>query len=108
MKLCPSDFRKARQLLEQYYQGQLAGIDPDYYLFSFSDDELLDLVRNADEWGPLDYVLAKQILAEHGKPVSREQETGYQAERIQTLAVPEESTTLTVRVEYSSIAIFFS
>jgi hypothetical protein len=65
--------------------------DPDYYLLSFSDDELLDLVRNPDEWGPLDYVLAKQILASHGKPISPEQEVGFQAERIRTLAQPEES-----------------
>src|SRR5215475_10696802 len=48
LKLRPGDFRRARRLLEQYYQGQLAGMDADYYLFSFSDEELLDLVRNPD------------------------------------------------------------
>jgi hypothetical protein len=91
LKVRSGDFKKARRLLERYYQGQLAGMDPDYYLFSFSDDELLDLVRSPDEWGPLDYVLAKQILAGHGKQVSPEQEDGFQAERIRTLALPEES-----------------
>ena len=106
LKLRPGDFRKARQLLEQYYQGQLSGMDPGYYLFSFSDDELLDLVRNPDEWGPLDYVLAKQILADHGKPVSPEQEAGFQAERIRTLALPEKSKRRWVIAGYIA-AVFF-
>jgi len=106
LKLRPGDFRKARQLLEQYYQEQLAGIDPDYYLFSFSDDELLNLVRNPDEWGPLDYVLAKQILAGHGKPISPEQEVGFQVERIRTLAQPEESKRRWVVAGYVT-AVFF-
>lgn len=91
LKLRPEDFSKARQLLEQYYHRQLEGMDRDYYLYSFSDEELLDLVRNPDEWGPLDYVLAKQILADHGKPVSPQQEATFQRERIETLAAPEKS-----------------
>ena len=106
LKLRPGDFRKARQLLEQYYQDQLAGMDPDYYLFSFSDAELMDLVRNPDEWGPLDYVLAKQILANHGKPVSPEEEADFRAERIRTLAIPEESKRRWVIVGYLAALIF--
>lgn len=106
LKLRPGDFRKARQLLEQYYQNQLAGMDPDYYLFTFSDAELLDLVRNPDEWGPLDYVLAKQILANHGKPVSPEQEADFQAERIRTLALPEKSKRRWVIAGYVAALVF--
>jgi hypothetical protein len=89
IKLRPADFSKARRTLEHYYQGQLSNMDPDYYLFSFTDAELLDLVKNPDEWGPLDYALAKHLLAEHGAPVSPEQEAAFQQERIETLAKPE-------------------
>jgi hypothetical protein len=89
LKLLPADFNKARQVLEKNYQEQLASMDPDYYLFSFSDAELLDLVQHSDEWGPLDYALAKKILADHGKPVSSEQELTFHEERIKVLAQTE-------------------
>jgi hypothetical protein len=89
LKLSPDDFNKARRMLDRYYEGQLADMDPNYYLFSFSDAELLDLVKKPDEWGPLDYVLAKHLLAQHGIPISPEQEAAFQRDRIKTLTRPE-------------------
>jgi len=105
LKLRPHDFSKARIALDQHYQEQLADIEPDYYLFSFSDAELLDLVKNADEWGPLDYALAKHLLAEHGSPVSPEQEASFQQERIKILTKPESSQLRWIIAGY--IAAFF-
>lgn len=106
LKLDPADFNKARSALEQYYQGQLADMDPGYYLFSFSDAELLDLVKNPDEWGPLDYALAKQILAEHGNPISPEEEAAFQQERIKALTKPEKSQLLWIVLGYIAAFLF--
>jgi hypothetical protein len=102
LKLRPADFNKARQVLESYYREQLAGMDPDYYLFSFSDVELLDLVQHPDEWGPLDYALAKKLLADHGHPVSPEQEADFQQDRIKKLSQPEAPKPFWVVAGYAS------
>jgi hypothetical protein len=34
-------------------------VDKDYYLFAFSDSELIELIRKQDEWGSFDIELAK-------------------------------------------------
>jgi len=106
LKLRPDDFTKARRMLEHYYRGQLTDMDPDYYLFSFSDAELLDLVKNPDEWGPLDYALAKHILAAHGKPISPEEEAGFQQKRINALATPEKPQRRWIIVGYIAAFAF--
>src|SRR5204862_6139100 len=31
-------------------QSDLTGIDPDYYLLNFSNDELLEVLRNKNDW----------------------------------------------------------
>lgn len=89
LKLAPDDFIRARAALDAYYQSQLSGLDPDYYLFSFTDEELLNIVKHPDEWGPLDNALAKQLLARHGRPLTDDQAATFQQERLTTLAKPE-------------------
>jgi len=43
VKLQRKDFEKADNLLQQLSQAEIDEIDKNYYLFSFSDDELIDL-----------------------------------------------------------------
>ncbi len=59
-----SDFDRANRALEEYYQPILNDVDPDYYLLSFSDRELLDVVNQPDKWGHFDRALAKKLLLE--------------------------------------------
>ena len=68
--MAAADFPRAHLALKAYYQAQLSTMDPDYYLFSFTDTELLEIVTHPDEWGHLDYALAKKLLADRGKPLS--------------------------------------
>ncbi|HVS97200.1 MAG TPA: hypothetical protein VHE54_11985 [Puia sp.] len=86
LKLPSGDFVRARAALETYYAQQLNTLDPDYYLLSFSDDELLDIIRHPDEWGALDHALARQLLAKHGKPVTPEQEAAVREDRLAELS----------------------
>lgn len=89
LQVAPADFTRARKVLEDFYQSQLSHLDPDYYLFSFTDEELTNVIQHPDEWSPLDYALAKQLLAQRGKPVTSEQEATIRQQRIHTLAKPE-------------------
>jgi hypothetical protein len=87
----PSDrFEEVNRLLESVTQVDLNEIDKDYYLFSFSDDELKDILLKADEWSPRDYVLARKLLQQKGIPVSDNDLALYKKQRLEELAKPEE------------------
>jgi len=89
LKIPPEDFTRAHAILEDYYQTQLQGIDPDYYLLSFTNDELLEVVQKPDEWGHLDYALAKKLLAERGHEITPVKAEQFRQQRIAELAKPE-------------------
>ena len=71
LMLRKDDFEKVDQLLTGIAEKQIATISNDYYLFEFSDDELLDIIKNKDEWGIFDYTLAKKILTVHGVELTK-------------------------------------
>ncbi len=66
LKILSSDFVKAQHYLEDYYSKEVGEVDADYYLFSFTEEELLDIMNNPSEWGPFDFQLAKKILKDKG------------------------------------------
>lgn len=105
LKIPSDEFVRAHAALEEYYQRQLDTLDPDYYLLSFSDEELLDLVQHPDEWGALDYALAKQLLVKHGKPVTPQQEENIREQRLEQLSETEPAHASWVFVSYLA-AIF--
>ena len=72
LKVRSADLDDAHKALEEYYRHQLQDVDPAYYLFSFSDIELLDIVAKPDEWGHFDYVLARALLADRGLEIPDE------------------------------------
>jgi hypothetical protein len=72
LKVRDLDLERAHKALEEHYRHQLQDVDPGYYLFGFSDIELLDIIAKPDEWGHFDYVLARQVLAERGLEIPDE------------------------------------
>lgn len=66
VEVASQDFLRADELLQTEMQKYIEEIEPDYYLFSFSDDELLEIVRKRDEWSSFDFVLAKKLLNQRG------------------------------------------
>jgi len=91
IKLKPGDFSKANKILGDYYQSLLSDIDKDYYLFDFSDKELYEILAKPDEWGPLDYQLAQQILKDRGLGFKPEELESLNKKRIHELSRPEKS-----------------
>src|SRR5258708_23888106 len=49
----------------------------------------MEIVSKPDEWGHFDYVLAKKLLADRGKPVSDAQAEALRAARLELLARPD-------------------
>ncbi len=65
------------------------GVDKDYYLFEFTDEELMEIVSKPDEWGHFDYQLAQKFLRESGKEIKPEVAALLKAQRLNELAKSE-------------------
>ncbi len=89
VKLHAEDFEKANQILLEDSVGDLDAIDRDYYLFSFSDEELRDIVAHRDEWNPFDFLLAQKLLKERGHEINQDQLNELRQQRIAELSKPE-------------------
>jgi hypothetical protein len=106
LKVRPQDFGSANQVLDDYYKAQLDKVEKDYYLFSFTDEELQEILAKPDEWGHFDYQLAKKLLAERGKEVRPEQTQKLWNRRVEELAAPEGVKSSSIVINYF-VAFFF-
>ncbi len=73
VKVSPGDFEKIDALLQTDAAEIMNKIDSDYYLFSFSDEELVEILEKPDEWSSEDHFIASKILNDRGKPLTEEQ-----------------------------------
>lgn len=72
IKLKKSDFEKANKVLADKSENEINEIDEDYYLLSFTDDELIEVITKSDEWNKFDISLAKKLLKDKGKEITPE------------------------------------
>jgi hypothetical protein len=100
VKIKSEDFEKVNQLLKDDESEDVTEIGKDYYLYSFTDDELMEVITKADEWSPFDVVLARKILAEKGKVLTDEAITAINEKRIEALKVPDPPQTYWIVVGY--------
>jgi hypothetical protein len=96
------DFEKAKEIVTLDNESLLDTIDPDHYLFNFTDDELYDILLRPDEWSDLDYSLAHKILIKRGKPIDYELLASLQKRRIEDLSKPEENQSVWIVLGYIS------
>jgi hypothetical protein len=85
------DFNRINKLLGESVANDIEKIGKDYYLFAFTNEELLDVIRKADEWSDFDVMLAKKILNDRGQEISEKKMETIQQERIEELKKPEPS-----------------
>lgn len=107
LKIAGDDFTRARVILEDYYQSQLKNIDPDYYLLSFTNAELMEIMQRPDEWGHLDYALAKRLLKERGQEITPIKADQMREERLTELAKPEKTHGYQILFGYAGALIGF-
>jgi hypothetical protein len=89
VKISPDNFIRATELLNASEAEDIKHIDKDYYLFSFTDAELMEILEKADEWSSFDHQLACKLLAERGVDVSDRKLAELNQSRIDELKVPE-------------------
>ena len=104
LKVRAADLERAHKALEDHYRQQLQDVDPGYYLFSFTDIELLDILAKPDEWGHFDHVLALKLLAERGLEIPEETVEEMKRQRQRQLA--EQATTDNDRSGLQTVGAF--
>ena len=100
IKLKKEDFEKADILLQQIFKTEIDSIDKDYYLFNFTNEELMEIIVKRDEWGQFDFLLAQKLLKQRGKEVKSEEIESLRIDRIDELARPEESQKTWISLGY--------
>jgi hypothetical protein len=89
VQLKPERFEAADKLLEEQAKNMIGSLPEDYYLLSFTDEELYDVVLKHDEWSEFDYVLARKLLTERGRAIDENELKSLRHQRIEVLAKPE-------------------
>ncbi len=100
VKIKSEDFEKVTQLRKEYEEQNLDGIEKDYYLFSFTDDELMEVLTKADEWSTFDVVLARKLLTERGKNITDADIRSINDKRIEDLKAPETGQSTWIIIGY--------
>jgi hypothetical protein len=100
VKISPDKFELANEMLTADETTNINEIDQDYYLFSFDNRELLDVIAKADEWSAFDYALALKILADRGEKLSDEEVESIKTKRIEKLKEPEKSQAAWIAAGY--------
>ena len=101
-----SDFKAASKAYDEYFAKKLGDVPEDYYLYAFTDEELLEILAKPDEWGPFDYQLAQELLKQRGIEIAQEQTERLKAERYKQIAQPEDEPIKNI-VGYYIISILF-
>jgi hypothetical protein len=105
IKIKQSDFERVNDLLIEISQKDLQNVEQDHYLFSFTDDELFEIISRPDEWNQFDYLLAQKILKQRGKEIKPEKVETLKKERLKDLSKPEKSNKTWICLGY--IMAFF-
>ncbi|WP_263601861.1 TASOR family protein [Chryseobacterium sp. PET-29] len=72
LKIQKENFNKVEELEEKLVENDVQNVERDYYLFEYSDEELIEIILKKEEWSKFDYLLAQKILKERGKEISPE------------------------------------
>jgi hypothetical protein len=102
VKLRLADFERGSQLLTDLNRHALDQVDPGHYLFSFSDEELFDLLVKPDEWSAFDVTLAGQLLRQRGRDISPDTLKLLRQHRVAELAQPAQDHKAWVKGGYIS------
>jgi hypothetical protein len=90
VKINGDDFKKVDSILLKLSEKELETVDKDHYLYSFTDEELFEIVSKPDEWNEFDFQLSKKILHERGKEINQDTIDLLKKQRLNDLAKPEE------------------
>ncbi len=100
VKVPQDDFERVEKLEEELVKNLAENVDKDYYLFEYSNDELIEIVLKKEEWSKFDYLVAQKILKERGISIQPEVLNAINKQRAKDLAVQEVTPTWLIVIGY--------
>jgi|ADGO01.1.fsa_nt_gi hypothetical protein len=86
LRIPQHEFRRVSELLIANTKVNLDELEKDYYLFSFTCEELENIIANPDEWSAHDYVVAVELLKRKGESLPKEKLEELRESRFEVLA----------------------
>jgi len=100
IRIKKNDFEKANDILREKAKTEINEIQDDYYLLSFSNEELIYVIEKSDEWNKLDVELAHKLLKERGNEITTEQINEFRKQRVLELSKPEDGQNVYIIIGY--------
>ncbi len=94
------DLVNAQQIVTAQAEQIIKDLPDDYYLFTFEDDELMEILRKPDEWSDLDAQLAQNLLRKRGIGMDQEQVEEFHKSRMAELKKPDKRQIALIVVGY--------
>lgn len=82
LKIYGSQFTRANEILMAHTEIRLEEVDPDYMLLHFSNEELVDVMKNKKDWGIYNYKLAEKLLQERNVAIPQAEIATAQQEQL--------------------------
>lgn len=98
VQILAEDFGKANSLVQEQYS--LHDMHQEHFLFRFTDEELIGVLKNEEEWHPLDVILAKELLKKRNVSYSENEITAYQDAKKAKGYQPEKLPKYTLPIAY--------
>jgi hypothetical protein len=85
------DKTKAEEIVTKIAAEFLSNIDPEHYLFSYTDEELLDILAHRHDWNEIDLLLSEKILNDRGVSIDPQKIVVANEKRFEELAIPKKA-----------------
>lgn len=102
VRLLPSQFEVVDAILEQEAAKAVTSLPADHYMHSLTEDELMEVLEKPDEWTKEDYLIAQQLLRQHGKVINQAMLDDLWAKRMEVLSTPETGSSFWIAIGYIS------
>ena len=93
LSISEDDFDRADELLLAANDTQLEDLDEDYYLFQFTDDDLINVLIHSYEWSEHDIAISRKLLESRNVSIDEHALKQQKTERIIELSQPESGQT---------------
>ena len=91
---------EAKAILIEAEEEMNSSFEEEYFLKSYTDEELIDVIKKADEWSDFDYEFALDILKERGIEFTDDEKADFYEDRIIHLAEPIRIKTYIIVIGY--------
>ena len=100
IQMKPNDIQSYEELVDVEALKNLDKINKDSYLNDFTNDELIEILQNPDEWDQNDYLYAKKLLIKRGIKISSKKLKEFKDIRLTKLSAPEKAHWAWIVVAY--------